>query len=76
MLNLQKIRKMRYNSSGKYWENQKNWLLLEDDSLLMLAIEKCLKIRVSIYRGVTFKRRDGYYTNSQDPIFHIDSAYL
>ena len=30
MLNLQRIRKMAYNPSGKNQKNQKNWPLLED----------------------------------------------
>ena len=43
MLNLQKIRKMRYNPSGKYRENQKIWLLLEDGLPLNVADRKMSK---------------------------------
>ena len=67
---------MRYNPSGKYRENQKIWLLLEDGLPLNVADRKMSKNKGIHLQGVTFKRKDGYYTNSQDPIFRIDSAYL
>ena len=51
MLNLQKIRKMVYNPSGKNQENQKNWPLLEDGQPADVGDEKYLKRGTCIYRG-------------------------
>ena len=53
MLNLQKVRKMTYNPSGKNLENQENWPFMEDGYPTIFGYGKCcLKTGIFIFRGV------------------------